>query len=547
VPGPVSSWNYADVWEAIADVRPDDLAQVQGTRRYTWAEWNRRADGVATTLLQLGLGQQAKVAQYLYNSPEYLESIFAAWKAALVPVNTNYRYGDDEVAYLWDNGDVEAVVFHGAFVDRIERVRPRLPAVRGWLWVDDGTGACPSWAVPYEEAAAGGATGGRTAGPWGRSPDDLFLLYTGGTTGMPKGVMWRQDDLFVLFNRTARLRYPETGDLSDVRTQVAALERRPVTLIPCPPLMHGSGTFTSFTALASAGCIVLLESRSFSAVELLDTIERERATEIAIVGDAFAKPILRELDANPRRWDLSSLWLMISSGVMWAAETKEGLVRHVPKLLCVDTLGSSESVGMASSRSSQKETAGTAGFVLSPDARVVSDDGVDVVAGSGEIGRVALRGRMSLGYYKDDEKTARAFHIIDGQRWSIPGDYATVEADGSVKLLGRGSVCINTGGEKVFPEEVEEVVKLHPAVADAVVVGLPDERFGEMVVAVVEPVGVTAPDPAELIAHVKARLAHYKAPRRVVVVASIGRAASGKVEYQRLKAAAADALGISLA
>ena len=546
MPGPTSRWNYADVWEAIADVRPDDVAQIQGRRRDTWTEWNRRADGVAAFFLQSGLGHQAKVAQYLYNCPEYLESIFAAWKVALVPVNTNYRYGDDELVYLWDNGDVEAVVFHGCFTERLERIRPRLADVHVWLWVDDGSGPCPSWAIPYEQAAGAGVVGGHTHGPLGRSPDDLFLLYTGGTTGLPKGVMWRQDDLFVVFNRTARLRYPETGDIADVRAQVGGLEKRPVTFVPCPPLMHGSGTFTSFTALSSAGCVVLLDSRSFAATELLDTIERERVTEVAIVGDAFAKPILTELDANPGRWDLSSLWLMISSGVMWAAETKEGLVHHVPKLLCVDTLGSSESVGMASSRSSGKETIGTAGFVLSPDARVISDDGRDIVAGSGEMGRIALRGRMSLGYYKDADKTARTYHVIDGERWSIPGDYATVQADGSVKLLGRGSVCINTGGEKVFPEEVEEVVKLHPGVADAVVVGLPDQRFGEMVVAIVEPLDADAPSAPDVIAHVKSRLAHYKAPREVVVVGTIGRAASGKVDYRRLKADAAAALGISL-
>ena len=546
-----SAWNYADVWETIAEVRPDEVAQVQGARRSTWADFDRRADGVAAALLDAGLGYQAKVAQYLYNCPEYLESIFGAWKAGMVPVNTNYRYGDDELVYLWDNADAEAVVFHGTFAERISGLRKRLTAVRSWLWVDDGTDACPSWATPYGDAVAAATAGQRTVGPWGRGPDDLFLLYTGGTTGMPKGVMWRQDDLFVVFNRSGRVRYPEDGGLDDVRRQVSALGQSPVKLVPCPPLMHGSGTFTAFSALSSAGCVVLLEGRSFSATELLDTIEREQITEIAIVGDAFAKPILRELDAAPERWDLSSLWLIVSSGVMWAAETKEGLLRHVPGVLCVDTLGSSESVGMASSQSSRKGTVGTAGFRLSPDARVLDDDGRDVVPGSGDRGLVALRGRMSLGYYKDPDKTDRTFMVIDGERWSIPGDYASVDADGTVKLLGRGSVCINTGGEKVFPEEVEEVLKLHPSVADAVVVGLPDERFGEAVIAVVEPVasGETLDDAARaaIVAHVKERLAHYKAPRQLVTVTTIGRAASGKVDYRRLRADAAAQLGITLA
>jgi acyl-CoA synthetase (AMP-forming)/AMP-acid ligase II len=538
----MSDWNFADIWELVAAAHPDRPAQIQGSRCQTWAELERNADGLAATLLGRDLGHQAKVANYLYNCPEYLESTFASWKAGLVPVNTNYRYGDTELLYLWDNADAEAVVFHGDFAERVARLRDRLPRVRTWLWVDDGTGPCPDWALDYAEAIKAAAGGTTTSGPWGRSGDDLILMYTGGTTGMPKGVMWRQDDMFAFFNSSARVRYPVDGTLDDIKGILDGLEGPQPLMLPCPPLMHGNGVFTSQATLTSAGAIVLLESRKFSPAEMLDAVERHSVGEVTIVGDAFAKPILAALDAEPDRWDLSSLWLMVSSGVMWSAETKAGLLRHVPRLLCVDTYGSSEALGVAKSRSSRSGTVGTARFVLSPDARVISDEGKNVVPGSGEIGMLAVRGRIPLGYYKDPEKTANTFRVVDGQRWSIPGDAATVEADGSVVLLGRGSVCINTGGEKVFPEEVEEVLKTHPSVADAVVVGVPDERFGETVVAVVQPSGSGPVDDAALVAHVKDRLAHYKAPRHVVIVTTIGRSEAGKVDYRRLRAEAVAAL-----
>ena len=539
----MSAWNLADVWEVAADVRSGALAVVQGARQYTWSELDRRADAVAAGLLGFDLQHQDKVAQYLYNCPEYLESVYASFKVGLVPVNTNYRYADDELVYLWNNGDVRVVVFHGTFSARIAGVRPRVPDVQAWLWVDDGSGPCPSWAVPYEHLAGISAASRPTRAPWGRSPDDLYLLYTGGTTGMPKGVMWRQDDLFAVLNRSAGVRYPEDGTVADVRSGLQSPRHPPARLVPCPPLMHGSASFACFPTFAGGGAVFLLTGRSYSATELLDTIQRERITEVTIVGDAFAKPILRELDLHPDRWDISSFWLMVSSGVMWAEETKAGLLRHNPRLLCVDTLGSSEAVGLASSRSSRKATAGTGTFVLTASTRVIADDGRDVVPGSGERGLLATRGRTPIGYYKDPEKSAATFRMIDGVRWSIPGDWATVDADGSLKLLGRGSVCINTGGEKVFPEEVEEALKTHPAVADAVVVGIPDERFGEAIVAMVEPVADAGVAEAEAIAHVKARLAAYKAPRHVVTVNGLRRDSNGKADYRRLKAEAIERVG----
>jgi len=282
-----------------------------------------------------------------------------------------------------------------------------------------------------------------------------------------------------------------------------------------------------------------MEGRRFDPVELLDTVETARINSMSIVGDAFAKPILKALDAEPDRWDISSLRVIVSSGVMWSAESKQGLLRHNDRLIMVDSLGSSEAIGMASSTTRSEGTAETASFQLGPEGRVVTEDGRDVEPGSGEMGLVAMRGHTPIGYYKDPEKSASTFRVIDGVRYSIPGDFATVDADGTVRLLGRGSQCINTGGEKVYPEEVEEVLKLHPTVADAAVVGVPDERFGEAITALVEPHADDEIDEAALIAHVKERLAGYKAPKRVIPIRSVGRAANGKLDYKALKAIAA--------
>jgi fatty-acyl-CoA synthase len=535
----MSDWNFADVWDAVAVTVPDRPALQQAGIRLDWRRFERRAASIAAALGAAGLGHQAKVAEYMYNCPAYLETVYACFKAGLVPVNTNYRYTDDELVYLWDNSDAEAVVFHGTFTERVERIRSRLPRVRSWLHVDDGHGAAPEWAVPYEEAAAQPPLDPGT----GRSGDELLFIYTGGTTGMPKGVMWRQDDLFAVLNRTGEVRYPEAGGVEDVHATLARPSKYPPPrLVPGPPLMHGTGLFTAMSVLSSGGSVVMPETRHLDPEALLDLIEAERVTEMSIVGDAFAKPILAALDTYPGRWDISSLWLVISSGVMWSVAVKDGLLKHNPRLTLVDSLGSSEALGMASSTSRAGQTSGTGGFTLGPDTKVLAGDGGEVQAGSGEQGRVALRGRGPMGYYKDPEKTAATFTMIDGERWTIPGDFAAVRADGSVQLLGRGSGCINTGGEKVFPEEVEEVLKLHPAVADAVVVGVPDGRFGEIVTAVVETLPGTPAPADELIEWVKGRLAAYKAPRRVVDIDSIGRSPAGKVDVRRLREHAITAL-----
>jgi fatty-acyl-CoA synthase len=534
-------WSFADVWECVAEQLPDAPAQIQGDRRVSWREFDRRANGVAQHLLDAGVAEQDKVAQYLYNCPEYMESVFAAFKAGLAPINTNYRYLDDELLYLWDNGDVVCVVFHGTFAERIEGIRDRLPRITTWLWVDDGAGPCPEWATPYEDAAAkGGAEPVKAS--WGRDGDHLLLLYTGGTTGMPKGVMWRQDDLFrnLVGTFVAGVREVDEPDLDLIRgaTTVDGPKN-----IPACPLMHGTGLFTQLITLSGGGGTVSLESRNLDIDELLSTVGKEGVATMAIVGDAFAKPMLRALDASPGKHDLSSLFMISSSGVMFSEESKQGLLRHHPGMMIVDAFSSSEAVGMGQSVSTGGAATATAKFTVGEHTKVITDDGREVQPGSGDTGRVAVGGYQPIGYYKDPEKSAATFITFEGKRYSVPGDYATVEADGSLTLLGRGSVCINTGGEKVYPEEVEEVLKTFEHVADAVAVGVPDEKFGEAITAVVELFPGADLDEGAIINHVKGKLAAYKAPKRVLSIDTIGRAVNGKVDYKRLKAWATEQVG----
>ena len=548
----MSSWNFAEVWDAVATEQPDAPALTQGDRTLTWAQMERRADRLARWLFAAGLGHHDKLALYLYNCPEYLEATYGCFKLGAVPINTNYRYADDELVYLWENADTVAVIFHGVFAERIEGLRRRVPGIRTWLWIDDGEGDCPGWAVPYEDTVAAPdgdpGSGERFQPPWGHSPDDVYMLYTGGTTGMPKGVMWRQDDLFARLNGAGFRRYPEEGGPDDVRAEVAR-SGPGMILLPACPLMHGTGGFTSLECLSEGGHVVTLTSRQFSPVELLDTVVDRRVNGLIIVGDAFARPILATLDAEPGLWDLSSLVGIISSGVMWSEETKQGLLHHHPGMLLVDAFSSSEAIGMGSSVSTGDAAARTARFTLGSEVRVLDTDGHDVEPGSGRSGVLALGGRIPLGYYKDEAKTAATFRTVDGVRYSVPGDYAEVGEDGSIHLLGRGSVVINTGGEKVYPEEVEEVVKTIKGIHDAVVVGLPDERFGEQIVAVVEPDPAAPggpPTEEEVIEGVKASLARFKAPRRVRFVTTIGRSPAGKVDYGRHRAEAAQWAGVSL-
>ena len=529
-------WNFADVWETVAQCVPGRMAQVHGTRRIAWSEFDARANGIARTLLQAGCVQQDKVALYLHNGPEYLQSAFACMKAGLVPVNTNYRYQQDELHYLWDNADAVAVVFHGAFTEQVQALRARCDKVRLWLHVDDGSAACPAcpaWALPYEASALSHPS--RVQAPWGRSGDDLILIYTGGTTGLPRGVMWRQHDLYIASNTTGD---PAAADLGLVRERLAGAQAQVVaapTGLPAAPLMHGTAYVFAGTILNRGGTVVTLTASPFDVAELLTTIQAERVTDLCIVGDAFCRPMVDALDAAPGRWDISCLKAVSSSGMMWSQANKTRLLVHAPGALLIDFLNSSEASGMGRAVSSKERMAQPARFKLGQNAFVVDADNQPLAPGSGQVGRIAVRGGVPIGYYGDPAKSAATFPVIDGVRCAIPGDYATVDADGSITLLGRGSVSINSGGEKVFPEEVEECIKLLGAVRDAVVVGVPDERFGESVLAVVELVPGQTLAAAAVTEHVRQRLARHKAPRHVMLVPTLGRGPNGKADYAALR------------
>jgi 3-oxocholest-4-en-26-oate---CoA ligase len=527
-----TGWNFADLWEHVADRFGDELAAVHGGREVCWRDFDQRADGVARTLIDAGLSRQDKVAQYLRNCPEYMESMFGAFKAGLVPVNTNFRYGDEELRYLWGNSDTSAVVFHAEFTEVCERLRARIPAVRAWLRVGtaEDRASCPKWAVSYEDAAA--SADSRVRAPWGRSGDDLYLLYTGGTTGLPKGVMWRQDDLFRMLEAVQGRVPPGPAGPAEY---VSQLRRRGPTVLPAAPLMHGTACWFVMPALSQGGAVATLGGVSLDVEELLDTIVERGVRGICIVGDPFARPILKALDGQPDRWDLSGLRVISSSGAIFKAESKQRLLSYAPNAVIFDGLGSSESGSLATSVTTSESGDATARFRLGPNTRVIDDDGRDVEPGSGQDGRLAVGGHLPLGYYGDPEKTAATFVELGGRRYVVAGDRAIADADGTITLLGRGSGCINTGGEKVYPEEVEEVLKTAEGVLDAAVVGIPDDRFGEAVAAVVQSEPGYLLDTDALIHHVRERLAAYKAPKRIVTVESDLRGANGKLNYGRLK------------
>ena len=537
--------HYATLWESIADVIPDATAVVHGDTVRTWAQYDDRAARIAAAYTAAGLGPDSKVGLFMYNGNEYLEAQYAAFKIRGVPVNVNYRYLDDELWYLLDNSDAEALVYHSSLGDRVAQVKDRLPELKLLVEVDDGGTGQVDGALPYDHVIASNERMERIV----RSEDDIYMLYTGGTTGMPKGVMYDMASHVGLFLRSGfpflGQRVPQTGE--DVAPLVQAITEAGTRMvaIPCAPLMHGTGLWLgAFAAHLTGGEVITLVSRTLDAHEVLRTVQARRATSVVIVGDAFAKPIVAAIDEAAERgepYDLSSIGVILSSGVMWTAEVKQALLDRIPQVVLFDAIGSTEG-SMGNQMSVRGGPTATAKFTQNPTTKVFTEDGREVVPGSDEIGMVAAGGFVPLGYYKDPEKSARTFRTINGVRYSIPGDFAKVAADGTLILLGRGSQVINSGGEKIFPEEVEEAVKRVPGVLDCLVVGIDDDRFGQAVTAVASTDG-TDLDETAVIAHVKSQLARYKAPKRVVFVGEVPRAANGKADYAKAKQFAVDALG----
>ena len=536
--------HFATVWEAIADAIPERAALVHGETRRSWRELDDRAARLARALQELGIGPDAKVAQYLYNGNEYLESCFAALKLGAVPINASYRYLEDELVYLLDNADVEVLFFHAALGERVAQVAGRLPKLRGIVQVGDGSPSVAG-ALGYEELISASPPAERIP----RAEDGLYMIYTGGTTGMPKGVMYEVG----AFTAALMLGHPIHGlplprSAEGVLPNVLEIHRigsAPVTLTACP-LMHGTGLWLGgFLTFNLGGTHVCMEGTSFDAHRLWRTTARERVTDIVIVGDAFARPMLRaleEAEARGEPYDISSVKRIVSSGVIWTSQTKQALLARNAMAL-IDIMGSSEGA-MAQSVTMPGLVAETARFRLSEAAKVFTEDDREVEPGSGEVGMVAHTGIVPLGYYKDPEKSARTFRTVKGVRYAFPGDFATVEADGSITLLGRGAACVNSGGEKIFPEEVEEALKLHPAVWDCLVVGVPDERYGEAVTAVASLRSGESATEAEILASARGRLSSYKLPKRILLVDVVHRAPNGKPDYAWARKHALASLGL---
>lgn len=531
-------WNFADAWEILAERFAAEPAIFHGSVERSWDEFDRRACALARFLLDAGLERQDKVAQYCRNRPEYLESVFACFKGSLVPVNTNFRYGEEELAYLFDDSDTRAVVFDSEFADTCSKLRARLPEVRAWVCVG---AACPDWAVSYDAVAepVSSAQHRHTMPPWGRSGADIYLLYTGGTTGLPKGVMWAQHDLFEMLERQYGRTPPEVPDVAAYLGRLAGAGPR---VVVGPPLMHGTASWFAMATLSLGGSVATLVAPRFDALEMLEVLVMRRAKGLCIVGDPFAKPILAELGLHPGRWDLSDLRLIVSSGAMLSRESKEGLIAAAPNARIVDGLGTSESGPLGTAVTTRPGETATAEFRLREGVHVIDEEGHDIRPGSGVAGRLAVGGNLPLGYYKDPAKTTNTFIEVDGRRFAVAGDWATVDSNGTIKLLGRGSGCINTAGEKVYPEEVEEVLKQATDVRDAAVVGVPDDRYGEAVVALVEIEAGAALDEVALRAHVSAHLAGYKTPKAIIEVGVVPRHANGKMDYRTIKALAGERL-----
>jgi len=535
-------FHFNNVWTALSEAFPDRPALICEGKTVTWSEFNDRAARLAGLFAANDVTNGASVGLYMLNCNEYTEAHFGCFKQSVCPVNVNYRYRAEELIYLLDNSDSEVVLYHASYAPRIREIRDSLPKIKLYIQVDDGCGE------PLLDGALDYETALRASDPTPFTPsayEDRYMLYTGGTTGMPKGVMYDNGALahwLCIGGYTSRGLAPpksieEVLEGARAITEMGAVHRS----LPACPQMHGTGMWIgTMVALNCGGTVVTQRTQHLDADSLLQCVVDNKVTDLTIVGDAFARPILVALDtakAAGKPYDLSSVGQIASSGVMWSSEIKEGLLRH-QNMVLNDIMGSTEG-SMGASISTREGAAKTAKFMIADYVKVFNEYDKPVQPGSGEMGMVATAGIVPRGYYKDEEKSARTFRVVDGVRYSFPGDFATVEADGTITLLGRGSQCINTGGEKVFTEEVEESIKRHSDVEDCLVVGLPDERLGNRVIAVYSQKPGTSPIGEDgLREHVKTQLAGYKAPKQCILVDVVQRAPNGKADYKWAKATA---------
>jgi acyl-CoA synthetase (AMP-forming)/AMP-acid ligase II len=507
------TFQLADLFEAVASALPDRIALVAGARRLTFAQLDARADRVAEALRARGVGRGDHVGLHLYNGGEYVEAMIACLKLRAVPINLNYRYVAAELRPLCDDADLVALITERELRPIVDEAKLR---VRSILTVGDDY-----------EAAVGDARPRRDYGT--RSSDDHYIIYTGGTTGRPKGVVWRHEDMFFAGLQGGR----PGGEPVDAPAQVVDHARDPdnaLRMITAAPFIHGAAQWGAWIALFSGGTVVIQPGKSFDARRVCELIGEEKVTTITLVGDAMARPLAEELGA--RTYDTSSLVAIASAGAVLSPAVRDRLQELVPDTLVLNNFGSTESGHQGSAFPGAETGAdGRPSFSMSDGSLVLDEQMKPVAPGSGVMGKLARTGHIPLGYYKDEAKTAERFVTIDGARYVMPGDLATVEEDGRITVYGRGSNCINTGGEKVFPEEVEEALKAHPDVFDALVVGLADDRWMQRVAAVVQPRAGAQPSIEALQAHCRGLVAGYKVPRQIAIVAECARSPSGKPDY----------------
>ncbi|MFF1450357.1 acyl-CoA synthetase [Streptomyces sp. NPDC058274] len=535
-------YNLADLFESVVDVVPDREALVYidhpGTgaeRRLTYAQLDAAANRIAHHLADSGVRPGDHLGLHLYNGVEYLQTVLACLKARIVPVNVNYRYVEEELVYLYRDADLVALVFDAEFSDRVAAALPRTPALRHLVRVGaPASGAVVPDAVDFADAEAAGSPG---RGFPARSADDQFIIYTGGTTGMPKGVMWRQEDLFFSGLGGGAPTGEPVKKPEELAERVAA-GGDGITFFPTPPLMHGTSTLTAFIGFNFGQRIVI--HRKFVPEDVLRTIEKERVTSVSLVGDAMLRPLIDALGGPLKGTDCSSLFSVSSSGAIMSETVREQFQALVPHVMLLNNFGSSES---GFNGTATADSGPVKGFRLRVNSRTqVVDPATYEPVAVGEPGRIAQRGHVPLGYYNDPKKTAETFFRKGDERWVLLGDMATVDEEGIVTVLGRGSQCINTGGEKVYPEEVEQALKSHPDVYDALVAGVPDEKWGNHVAAVVQlRDGAGRPSLEAIQTHCRSHLAGYKIPRQLVITDTIQRSPSGKADYRWARSVAADA------
>lgn len=550
---PYVSESWATLWEALADAQPDQIAVVLGDQEIRWKDLDDRSARLATVFSASGVKEGSRVAQLLYNDAAYLESVYALFKLRATPVNVNYRYLVNEVAYILNNSEAEVLVYHASLADRVEGLKEMVPSLRTLICVNDvGSGhVLTKGHLDYATVVSSAERAERIR----RSGEDLLFLYTGGTTGMPKGVMWRHVDLFGALASSGYqalgLPLPATTEEVGAYARQLNSEGKSPTNLCAPPLMHGVALFLAMSSFVLGGKVVLLKSRRFDPAELVELTAKYRVNQISLVGDAFAKPVNRYLESLESSGaaipDLTSVVRITSSGATLSGDQKLALRRFMPNATMIDMLGASEGGPFGIDMTTpDKAPLDTAVFIAPPNVVTFDDQTWEIIPrGSGRVGVLGASGPIPQGYFRDPEKSASTFRSVDGVRYTVPGDYAIIDADGTMHLLGRGSVCINTGGEKVYPEEVEVVARAVTGIADCTVVGVPDDRFGNAVVAVVSRTPGSTVTAEQLSSEMRKSLAAYKCPKHVVFVDSVYRSPSGKADYKITRETAMSALGIT--